>query len=420
MVANREVVITGLGLVSPLGLGSDANWNALQSQRSGVGFLTLFDSSSLPVKIAAEVSGFDPKQWVKPRKSLKVMCREIQLGVAAAAMAIQNAALDVASVESDRFGVVLGSDMFYAQLDELTTVMRNCQVDGRFDFNRWGESAMSDIFPLWMLKYLPNMAACHIGIAHDARGHNNSITVGEASSLLAVNESVEVIRRGRADVILAGGSGTRLNLTQSVFRGWENLSTRNDTPEQASRPFDADRDGMVNGEGAGVLVLETRQHAEARGAKPLARITGFGSAYGGRGDQTAQASAFTRAMQTALAQANREPHEIGHVNAHGISMLNEDRAEAQAIREVLGNTPVTAIKSYFGNLGAGGAAVELGTSILSLSNNSVPASLNYAQPDPECPVNVVHGESLTGTAPIAIKLSRSGTGQTAAAVIDSS
>ena len=215
MEAANDVVITGLGVVSPIGTGKAAVWDSLQNQHSGIG--PFFEDAGAPVRLAAPLSGFQPKEYIRPRKSLKVMCNQIQAGVAAASLAVEDATLGEGGVDPDRFGVVFGSEIFYSDLSELEEVYRNCIVDGQFDFSNWGSRMMGDIFPLWMLKYLPNMVACHVGIAQDARGPNNTIAVGEASSLLALQECVRVIQRGHADVMIAGGTGSRLDLGAVLF-----------------------------------------------------------------------------------------------------------------------------------------------------------------------------------------------------------
>jgi 3-oxoacyl-[acyl-carrier-protein] synthase II len=277
---------------------------------------------------------------------------------------------------------------------------------------------MSDLYPLWMLKYLPNMTACHLAIANDARGPNNTISLGDASALLALIEAVQVIQRDLADVMVCGGSGCRLNLTPWMYRGALNQSQRNDAPQKASRPFDADRDGVVNGEGAAAFILESRPYAEARGANILARVFGWGSTFAPQVESEASRSdAIQRSIGLALERSGFGPREIGHINAHGLSTVPHDRSEAKAIRQALDETPVTAMKSLFGSLGAAGGAVELVGSVLALIHDEVPATINYEKPDPECPVNVVHGAPQKGLANTALLLNQSTTGQCAAVVL---
>jgi 3-oxoacyl-[acyl-carrier-protein] synthase II len=416
----RQVVITGLGVVSPLGIGRDAFWSALLAGTSGIDWQPETRGHDTPFRFAGRIRDFDAKQYVQPRKTIKVMCQEIQWAYAAAAMALEDAVLAKGSVEPERMGVVLGSEMLYGDLDEVVLAYRHCRGDdGQFDFSRWGEHAMKDLFPLWMLKFLPNMAACHISIACDARGPNNSIVEGGVSSLLAVIEAASVIERGAADVILTGGSGSYAEISCLPFRGWHHLSTWQGDPSEASRPFEAGRCGVVPGEGAAVLMLESRDHAERRGAKLLARVAGFASRFEAPGDPWHERSgrAIGQSIEAALASAGMKPSDVGHVNAHGEASINQDRIEATVIREALGDVPVTAPKGAFGDLGAGSGAVELAASVLALADGRVPPTQNYDRPASDCPVNVVHGEPLRTEKRSALALNQSSTGQAAAVVL---
>jgi 3-oxoacyl-[acyl-carrier-protein] synthase II len=418
MSSLRDVVITGLGVVSPLGIGREALWSALESGHSGVDWLPEYQGSELPFRIGARVKDFDPKQYVQPRKTIKVMCAEIQYAYAAAMLAMEDAGLAKGAVEPERLGVVLGSEMLFGELDEVQEVFRNCAEDGRFVYDRWGVQAFKDQYPLWMLKYLPNMAACHISIVHDARGPNNSIVQGAASSLLAVIEAATCIERGLVDAMLAGGSGSLVSPSSLPFRGWDHLTRWTGPPAEASRPFDARRSGVVPGEGAATLMLESREHAEQRGANILACIAGFGRRFEAtRRGQPLSGVAIERAIAAALTSSTLQPRDVGHVNAHGESSSASDALEARAIRSVLGEVPVLAPKSYCGDLGAGSGAVELAISVLALVQDCVPPTLNYQSPDPACPVNVVHGSPLLGAKPSAVVLNHSNTGQAAAVVL---
>lgn len=418
MPERREVVITGVGVVSPIGIGCEAFWASLRSGRSGVRLITRFDTSGMAAHFGGEIVDFDPKQFVTPRKSIKVMSHDIQLGVAAAGLAREHSCLSTTTVAPERTGVVFGADMIQCQLEEVAPAFAQCLVDGQFDFSRWGKSAMEQIYPLWMLKYLPNMPACHVAIAHDARGPNNTVTLGEVSSLTAIAEAVGVIERDEADVVYSGGASSRIHPTLWVRSSLSPWSQRNDDPAAACRPFDADRDGAVNGEGAAVFVLESRQHAEARGARILAVIAGSASRFEARRPgQAREGSAIRNALTAAMARAGVTPDEVGHVNAHGLSTPEDDRLEAQAIHTLLPDVPVTAPKSFFGNLGAGGGAVELAASVLALSAGEIPPTLNYDRPDPACPLPVVHGRPLASQSPAAVVLNHAITGQAAALVL---
>jgi 3-oxoacyl-[acyl-carrier-protein] synthase II len=418
MASRTEVVITGVGVVSPIGVGHDAFWSALVAGKSGVTHFSQFDNSTLPVRIAGQVRDFDPKQYVRPRKSLKVMARDTQLGVAAAELAWQHARLEAGKVDPDRVGVVYGADKIATEMEETITCYRSCLVNGRFDFDRWGHEGMESIFPLLFLKILPNMIASHVAIAQDARAHNNTLHEADVSGLLAVTEAARVVERGWADVMIAGGASSRLQPWDWVRSClMEDLSQRNGDPATVLRPFDAHRTGTVSGEGAAALILESRQHAEQRGAAILARVLGAGSAIEYRNGKPLSGRGVSRAILAALADAGLSPSAVGHVSAHGLSTVAADRLEAAAIREVLKDVPVTAPKSNIGNLGAACGAVEAAAAVLSLSNGLIPHTLNYERPDPACPVNVVRRQPLAIAKPTAMLINHTAAGQAAAVVL---
>ncbi len=418
MSGSSQIVITGMGAISPIGIGSDALWTSLRDGRSGVRDLALFRHTDLPPAFGAAVADFDPKQVIRPRKSLKVMSRDIQMAFAAADLACKQAGHDATPFDPDRMGVLFGAEPIPCELNDLIGAFRGCMESGRFDFRQWGAKAIPEMFPLWMLKYLPNMPACHIAIAQDARGPNNSIALEDVSSLLAVAEAVRIIERGHADVMVAGGVSSRISPPLWVRSHVYHFNRSATEPTAASRPFDAGRDGMVPGEGAAAFVLETRRHAEARGATVLGRVLGFASAFEPhRGGRPLTGTAIRAAITGALGHAGLGPGDLGHVNAHGASTRDADRIEAQAIRATLGDVPVFAPKSYFGNLGPGGGAVEMAASVLALSHGLVPATLNYDRPDPECPVNVIAGSAQPSRRPAALLLNHSIYGQAAAVVL---
>ena len=408
-----------MGVVSPIGIGLEPFWNSLVAGRSGVQCVPGLQETEFAVRFGGVVADFDGKAYVRPRKSLKVMSRDIQFGFAAADMAFGQAGLQVGVVNPDRFGVVFGAKVFYTDLEEVAAPYARSMVEGHFDFRRWAPAYMSEVYPLWMLKYLPNMPACHIGIALDARGPNNSILLGGVSSLAAIGEALCVIERGAADVMIAGGTcASRIHPTSLAFRGEAMLSHRTSDPAGDCRPFDAERDGTVNGEGAAALVLESRQHAEARGAKILGRLSGFASRFEPvLPDRPPQGTAIRSAITAALTDGGISAADVGHVNANGLGMIDEDRIEAQAIHRVLPGVPVTAPKSYFGDLGAGSGAVELAASLLGFGHGLIPPTLNYQHPDPACPIDVVHGAPRRSEKPVALKLGQSPHGQSIALVV---
>ena len=414
----RQVVITGIGVVSPIGIGAAPFWESLVEGRSGVKPLGWTGTGDFPRLLGAEVRDFVPAQRIRQRKALKVMSRDIQLGVAAADMACADAGLADAGVEPDRLGVVFGADLIAVDLPELAEGYRACFGDAGYDKAAWGKKGLAAMYPLWMLKYLPNMPACHEGIMQDARGPNNTHTLGEVSGLTALAEAADVIRRGQADAMIVGGASSRVH--PSVFlRNWSRqISRRCEVPEAACRPFDAARDGMVFGEGAAACILETQEGAHARGAKCLARVLASATAFEPpQPGQPVRGEAIRRVVRSALAIAGLQPAEIGHVNAHGLSTAMDDRIEAQAIRETLGDVPVSAPKGHFGNLGAAGGIVEMVASVLAFQHGVIPPILNYREPDPECPVRAIRGEPLPLGRPTAMLLNHSIAGQAVAVVL---
>ena len=392
-----------MGLISPLGNTLGELWEALSSGRSGVERLSAIPPDHLPSPYGAEARQFtgdvgdfgslDGNLKKAVRKGLKVMCRECQMGVAAAMRALADAGLAAGGLEPERSGIVFGSDYMLSEPQEFSSGMDLCAgPERRFDFSRWGGEGMRQMSPLWLLKYLPNMPACHIAIYHDLRGPNNSITHREASANLAVAEAVRTIQRGAADVMLAGATGTRVHVMKALHASQqEELAAPGSEPAQASRPFDQARTGMVLGEGAGVIVLEELEAARARGATIYAEVIGGGSSsVAARHTVAHRGRALENAARRALSEAGIPADQLGHIHAHGLSTRTSDREEAQALRAVLGEAadriPLTAAKSYFGNLGAGSAAVELIASVLALRDGRLFPLLNYDTPDPDCPI----------------------------------
>jgi 3-oxoacyl-[acyl-carrier-protein] synthase II len=405
------VVITGLGLISPLGNTPAALWDALMAGKSGVAALTLMPPDRQPLKFAGEareftgdVEEFGPLEKERKKaikKGLKVMCRETRMAVAAAQLAIADAGFAEKPMDPESTGVVLGSDYMLTMPEDYSLGMKTCAPEGEFQFEKWGKEGLGDMAPLWMLKYLPNMPASHVAIYNDLRGPNNSLTMREAAGNLAVGEAFRTIQRGHANMMVAGATGTRILPMQAIHAlQTEQMAAENGDPAKASKPFDRERTGMVAGEGSGMVVLEEYESAKARGATIYAEVLGLGSAnvadakLAGKCD-----TALERAMKAALRDAGKSPADVGHINAHGLSTTNRDADEARAIRTVFGaaadKAPVTALKSYFGNLGAGSGVVELIASVLALREGRLPRVLNYKTPDPACAVPVVadDGES---------------------------
>ena len=404
-----------MGVVSPIGVGTENFWQSLLDRTNGVRDREGFEQVESPFRIAARVRDFDAKQYVKPRKALKIMCEPIQYACAAAAMAFEQAQIDKTTISPDRIGTIFGTESFFANPREVSDAFQHCLVDGKFDYDRWGEIGMKEIQPLWMLKYLPNMAASHIAISIDARGPSNSICQGEVSGLLALIEAADLIQRGVADVVLTGGTGSQMELSAMLTRGCQNLTRRIHDPEHACRPFDRDRDGTVNGEGAGALVIESAEHASARGASPLARLAGWSRSFQSPGDRQFPL-AIQQSFESTLDHAKMTPADIGLVNANASGSVRGDLVEAIAIEQVFGDTPVVAHKGNFANLGAATSIVELIGAVLAVQHGEVPPTLNCDFVDPECHVNVVTSKSSMEQTGI-IKSSFSSSGQISSVIV---
>jgi len=426
--SERRVVITGIGVMSPIGIALESFRTNLLEGRSGIGPIQALAYSPVPQAVAGEVREFNDKtvnKLVKQRKSIKVMCREIQLGVASASCALEHAGIGDGTVDPERLGVDFGANLMLSPPEDIANACFACidETSQKFTYSDWGKKGLSAMFPLWLLKYLPNMPACHIGISADARGPNNSITLDEASGNLVVGEALRVIARGHADVMIAGATGTRLHAVQSIHaRMWETLATEFNDPTEACRPFDLARSGQVIGEGACTLILEEEEHARRRGVPILGGVLGAGSScVANRDGQPDLKRAMVQAMRGALADARLQPTDIGHINAHGLSTPDTDRLEAAAIQEVFGDfardVPVTALKSYMGNAASGAGALELAGSLVALQQGVVPPTLNYRTPDPDCPLNVVTGKPLAVSNRTFLKVSVTKMGQASAVVV---
>jgi 3-oxoacyl-[acyl-carrier-protein] synthase II len=418
----REVVLTGLGVLTPVGIDKDTFWNALLEGKSGVGFLNIETADEVLRPMGSEVPDFHAKDFVKPRKNIKIMSRDIQMAFVSACLACQDAGIitegDARNVAPERFGVVFGSDLIGAEVDMLLSTFRAGIAEGKYDFSKWGTDAMREIFPLWMLKFLPNMPACQISIGLDAQGPSNSITLCRGSSLAAIIEAVGVIERGDADVMIGGGCGNRVNQDfQTRVRSYY-TAPRRDDPASLPRPFDADRCGSVLGEGAGAFVLENREFAEARGATIYATVKGFAQTNEPSLHKTRPTgSAIQRSIQMALRQANMKPSDIGLVNPDGLGAEHDDRIEAEAIRATLGDVPVSATKGNFGDLGSGTGAVELAAAVLAMQSGTIPPTRNHEKPAADCPINVIHGKPVATELSTILKLNQTRMGRSFAIVL---
>jgi 3-oxoacyl-[acyl-carrier-protein] synthase II len=398
-----------MGVVSSIGIGCDRYFESLLDRRSGITSLAnRTDGGPKPdtmkeppgLWIGGPILDFDAKQYVKPRKALKVMCREIQTAFAASQIAIDSAGLGdqlPASVDGtldpSRAGAVFGSEMFFGPPSEMEDTMRACfREDGSFDPSRFGSVAMKQIMPLWMLKYLPNMPACHVGIALNARGPNNSVLMGDISSLAATIEAISYIERGLADLVITGGTGTRISTTRLNYRGDLPIPDVSEPIEMSSRPHDPTSKGVVSGEGAASLVLESASSAGQRGIEPIVRIVSYANRFvpsqGMRrplrssdvNDRQVRGSApsIRLAIETALEDAEISAMQVGLVVSHGTGDPSCDAAEREAIEAVgLTTAPLVATVASLGHTGAGCGAIDLVTGALALAKGVAPPTLHH-------------------------------------------
>jgi 3-oxoacyl-[acyl-carrier-protein] synthase II len=416
----RRAVFTGLGLLSPVGSDPDAYFAALCERKSGVRRFTFADPSALPCQFGGELPDFKPNNVItnkEHRKAFKMMARTVQMGLVAATVAFRDARLEIGQIDPDRAGVEFGAGMIASELDDMGRAARNSMTgpEGPVSLAVWGEKGMKDVPPLWMLKYLPNMPSCHASITLDLRGPSNTITESDTASLLALGEAYRIIQRDTADVMVVGGTESKMNpLSQTRHNLFQQLSKRTDDPTKAHRPFDRDRDGSVLGEAAAAFVLEDADHARRRGARILAELAGFACGL----DRARDGVLMAKLIRTALQRAGARAEEVDHVNAQGLATPASDRWEAKAIRDVFGpRTPVWAIKGNVGSSGAAAGAIELAGSILALDRRQLPPTLNCDNPDPECPVHVHTKGVRPIEKPFAVKLNFTDKGQVGVAVI---
>ena len=418
-----RIVITGLGVVSPVGIGNDAFWASLQKNRSGIDFLSI-PHEGLPSAFGAEVRDFDPTEHLRDRKFLKVMSRDMQLGVASSRLAVADSGFSDGDIDPLRLGVTFGAGRMTTHPAELSAAVEACRTNSNeVNMTRWGEDGLGQIAPLWLLRQLPNMPACHVSIDNNARGPNNTITSRDASALLALAEAVRVIEANRADAMIVGACSSNIHPVDiAKFHSFEGLSQRADDPARACRPFDFERDGAVVGEGAATFVVERYEHAVRRGADIYAEVIGVGAGCDGRGSANEAAGlGLVRAIEAGIRRAGIRPNEMGHINAQGKSTQADDIVEARAYHRVLGDCvskiPVTAMKSFIGHFDASAGAVELAGTLLALKYGEVPATLNYEVPDPRCRINVVKDGPQTIRNRTAISVNRTARGQSAAAIL---
>ncbi len=379
---SRRVVITGIGLVSSLGIGTSANWSALLAGTSGVGPITKFDASAFAARIAAEVKGFDPLQFVE-KKDVKKMDLFIQYAIAASQFAMDDSKLQITAENAPNVGVFIGSG-----------------IGGFITIEREHESLLGGgprkISPFFIPSAIINLAAGQVSIRFGAKGPNLATCTACSASAHAIGESFEIIKRGDADAMIAGGSEAAITpMSVGGFASMRALSTRNDEPGRASRPFDKDREGFIIGEGAGVVILEELEHAQRRGAPIYAELVGYGSSADAY-HMTAPSEdgdGARRVMAMAIRKAGIRPDEVDYINAHGTSTPFNDKLETLAIKGAFGDharkLAISSTKSMTGHLLGGAGGLEAGISALAVHEQIVPPTINLDNPDPECDLDYV-------------------------------
>ena len=398
-MSGRRVVITGVSAISAAGLGAPALMDALCAGRSATRRVSAFDPSGFACQVGGEITDFSARDFVPKsyRKAVKVMARDIELAVAAADLAMRDAGLitkgiDETKVNIDgaRFACNIGAGLICADLNELGAAIQTALTDGKFDLRKWGSEGMTNLTPLWLLKYLPNMLACHVTIIHDLRGPSNTLTCNQASGHLSVGEAWHQIDRGAAELAIAGGAESKLNPMGLLRQGLTGrlANKYNDQPGQACRPFDVGHDGSVIGEGGGLLILEELETAKNRGARIYAELVGFGGA-----NDPAAVDAFAphcgnvlQAGQKALAQAGITGKQLSLVLPHGSGVAREDCSEAAALRTLLdgASVPVAPIMGAVGDCHAGSGGLSLAMAAMAIGRQTIPRAVNFTAPAPGC------------------------------------
>ncbi|MBI4758201.1 MAG: beta-ketoacyl-ACP synthase II [Chloroflexi bacterium] len=410
MRKSRRVVITGMGAVTPLGLTVQELWDGLIQGRSGVGPITSFDASAYPTRVAAEVKGFDPRNYMDVKEARR-MSRCSQLALAAAQMALEDAGIKTPLEEYERTGVLVGTSV------------------GGFSEGIEGHKVMLEkgglrLSPFFGTTILPNMPSFQVSYTFGAKGYTNSISTACATGTQAIGEAADVIRRGAADTIIAGGTeAIVVEIGIAAFCVMRALTTRNDEPERASRPFDLHRDGFVLGEGAGIVILEELEHARARGARIYAEVLGHASSSDAYhlAAPDPEGKGAIRAMLWSLADAGIRPEEVDYINAHGTSTPINDAVESLAIKQVFGEhaykVPISSTKSMIGHAMGGAGAIEAIACALTIHHNLIHPTVNYETPDPQCDLDYVPNVARPARVDVALSNSFGLGGQNACLVL---
>jgi 3-oxoacyl-[acyl-carrier-protein] synthase II len=431
---SARVVITGFGQITPLGLNAGDTWASLCAGRIGIDTITAFDPVGFNCKIAGQVPDYNIRDYVPKthRKATKLMSRDIELAVIAANEALIHAGLvtkgidpENVNIEPERVAINLGAGLISCDLVELAPAVAASVTDGEFDIHKWGRDGLNLVTPLWLLKYLPNMLACHVGIIHDIQGPSNTITCAEASGHLAIAEATQVIARGNSGIALAGGAEAKVNPIVMIRQCLLKRTTceNNDNPVSACRPFATDAKGSVFGEAAGIVILEEFQHAKKRNATIYAEVVGLGQSNSinpayehiepdGKGIRIA--------IEKALDEAQIQPDDLDLIIPHGTGIPVDDLAEANAIQAVLGNAaaeiPVWPTKSMLSNTGAASGAIDVIAALCAMRDGIIPTAKNCDKKAAGCKLNIINRQQEKDIR-FALCCSYTYGGQTAAVVL---
>ncbi|NLZ54577.1 MAG: beta-ketoacyl-ACP synthase II [Thermoanaerobacteraceae bacterium] len=407
---NKRVVVTGMGVISPVGTGLNKFWDSLINGKSGIGKITRFDTHDMPTKIAGEVRDFNPENYIE-KKDLKRLDRFTQFAISATKMALEDSGLDLSTVDKTRVGVILGSG-----IGGTTTWEEQHKTLLTKGFKR--------ISPFFIPMMIVNMASGQVSIAFEFKGPNFTVVTACASGTNAIGEAFRILQRGDADIIISGGTEAPITeLSLAGFSSMKALSTRNDEPSCASRPFDSERDGFVMGEGAGIIVMETLDSALKRNAKIYGEIIGYGSTSDAYHltQPAPEGEGAARAMKAAISDADILPDEVDYINAHGTSTPLNDKFETLAIKHTFGEhaykLAVSSTKSMTGHLLGAAGAVEIIASLLTIHNDEIPPTINYENKDPECDLNYVPNIAIKQTVNVALSNSMGFGGHNACIIV---
>lgn len=396
----RRVVITGIGCVTPIGNDVKSTWESLCEGRSGIDNITHFDASNFPTKFAAEVKGYDYTTYVDQPARFEPAGRNVKFAIGAASQAIGDSGIQDADLDPARFGVYLGAGEGQQDFMLFMNMIAHARTEGELDLAEFTRSGLELLNPQAEMEQEPNMPSGHLASLFNAQGPNLNCLTACAASSQAIGEATELIRRGDADVMLSGGAHSMIHpFGVTGFNLLTALSTSNDNPQKASRPFDKDRNGFVLGEGAGMVVLEELEQAKKRGATIYGEVIGYGSTADAYRitDLHPEGRGAVACIKMALADAGLDGNAIDYVNAHGTSTVVNDKVETAAVKQGLAehaaSTPMSSTKSMMGHLIAAAGSVEAIACLLAMRNNVLPPTINYETPDPDCDLDYVPNEA---------------------------